>query len=127
MADELETGGPAVPGRGHLAAAAAVDWDRALRELTADLPAGPEGAPGPRPPAPPGQPDHAFSRLALASLLAALIPVYGTAAAIVMGHASRRRIRVTGERGARLAAAGLMIGYLTAAAYLAILLVMTVR
>jgi DUF1707 SHOCT-like domain/Domain of unknown function (DUF4190) len=98
-----------------------------LAALTADLPAGPIGT------LVPAQPEHRFpmarktNRLAIASLIAALVPAYGTVPAIVMGHAARRQIRASREGGARLAAVGLGIGYLTAGMLVLLFLMMSIR
>jgi hypothetical protein len=91
-----------------------------LGSLVADLPAGPLGGQARYPVArypvalyPPAQP--AVSSLAVAAL-ACGIGVFLTAGltaipAIVLGHAARRGVRRTGERGAGMALTGLILGW----------------
>lgn len=81
-----------------------------LDRLTADLP---------RPYAPPPPPvvvQQRTSGLAIASLVCGIcqlgFPLPIGLVAIFLGHAARRRIRQTGERGDGLAVAGLVLGYL---------------
>jgi hypothetical protein len=81
-----------------------------LDRLTADLP---------RPYAPPPAPvvvQQRTSGLAIASLVCGIcqlgFPLPISLVAICLGHAARRRIRETGERGDGLAVAGLVLGYL---------------
>jgi Domain of unknown function (DUF1707)/Domain of unknown function (DUF4190) len=100
-----------------------------LDALTADVPAGPLGAlplPQARPLAavspgqvmsPPGRsavpPGRPMNSLAVASLICALIPGITGIGAVATGIIARRQIRETGERGAGLAAAGIVIGTLS--------------
>lgn len=95
-----------------------------------------------QPPAhPPQQPEsapHAVAQptntLAIVSLVAGIgsyvvIPVIGAVVAIVTGHMARGQIRRTGEGGAGLALAGLVLGYLhlvLAAILIAIVVVVAV-
>lgn len=88
-----------------------------LGSLTSDLPAGPYGGPaqyagGPYP-SPAVQPR--LNGLAVASLVCGVgtFLTIGVAAipAIVLGHAARRTIRRTGERGDGLALTGLILGW----------------
>jgi hypothetical protein len=79
-------------------------------------PAPPPGAPSGAPP--PWQPPPRTSGLAIGSLIAGCAqwvvwPVAPIAAitAIVLGHIARHRVRRTGEQGAGLALAGLILGY----------------
>jgi uncharacterized membrane protein YidH (DUF202 family) len=53
--------------------------------------------------------------LAIASLVLSLVGVsfIGSILGIIFGHIARSQIRRTGERGAGLALAGLIIGYVT--------------
>lgn len=55
------------------------------------------------------------NQLAIASLICAcaqlLIPILTAIPAIILGHMARRQIRRTGENGAGLALAGLIVGY----------------
>lgn len=81
-----------------------------LDRLTADLP---------RPYVPPPPPvivRQRTSGLAIASLVCGIcqlgFPLPISLVAIFLGHAARRRIRQTGERGDGLAVAGLALGYL---------------
>lgn len=66
--------------------------------------------------------------LAIASLVTSLVWVcgVGSIAAIIMGHISRGQIKKTGEQGAGMALAGLILGYLGLAvvvAYFAIVII----
>ena len=86
-----------------------------LGSLVADLPAGPLGGQARYPVAlsPPAQPG--VSSLAVAAL-ACGIGVFLTSGltaipAIVLGHAARRAVRRTGERGAGMALTGLILGW----------------
>jgi hypothetical protein len=54
-----------------------------------------------------------INRLAIASAVAALIPVFGSWWAIVLGHLARSEIRTSGESGSGLAAARIALGYAT--------------
>lgn len=89
---------------------------RDLAALTADLPVGPVGPFGglaPQPVPPGGFPAaRGINPLAVASLVSAFVPFFGSVAAIVLGHAALREIRETGERGTAVAAAGIALGYL---------------
>jgi Domain of unknown function (DUF1707)/Domain of unknown function (DUF4190) len=81
--------------------------------LICDLPAGPFG----RMPAHPATPaPRRTSRLAVAALVCAAAAPWtiGISAvpAIVLGYLARRRVRRTGERGAREAAVALVVGWL---------------
>ena|SRR5215467_9747901 len=55
------------------------------------------------------------SRMAIWSLILSIVWIggLGSLAGIALGASARRRIAVTGERGAGLAAAGIVIGVLT--------------
>jgi hypothetical protein len=103
---------------------------RELAALTADLPTGPLGALALRPATGPG---YGFpvarktNRLAIASLICAFVPVYGTVLAIVLGHTARKQIRVSREGGAGLAAVGMGIGYLFVGFWVFMLLAMVIR
>jgi len=83
--------------------------------LVADLPAGPLGGQARYPVAlyPPAQPT--VNSLAVAAL-ACGIGVFLTAGltaipAVILGHAARRAVRRTGERGAGMALTGLILGW----------------
>jgi Domain of unknown function (DUF4190) len=56
--------------------------------------------------------------LAVAALVCALIPGVPSAAAIVTGAIAHRQIQETGERGAGLATAGILLGALSLMAFL---------
>jgi len=94
-----------------------------LARLTADLP-----APAIPPPSPPMIAQQRTSGLAIASLVCGIcqigFPVPTGLAAIFLGHAARRRIRETGERGDGLALAGLILGYLGVIGYLLLFLML---
>jgi hypothetical protein len=64
------------------------------------------------------------SGLAVASLVCGVLPYLGLfpagIMAIFLGHAARRRIRRTGVGGSRLAQAGLILGYFSLAAIVAL-------
>jgi Domain of unknown function (DUF4190)/Domain of unknown function (DUF1707) len=81
-----------------------------LARVTADLPGGHFAQP-----AWPGAPARTNS-LAVASLACGVGQLFlgplGTFPAIVLGHMARREIRRTGENGAGMAAAGLVLGWM---------------
>ena len=81
-----------------------------LDSVVVDLP----GARPPAPPAPPAPPKN--NALAIASLVcgAAQLMLWplATIPAVVLGHVARRQIRRTGEQGAGLALAGLILGWI---------------
>jgi hypothetical protein len=89
-----------------------------LAALTADLPAGPLGAPVlqvpdyylPRPSRP-------MNRLAVASLVIALIPVMPVLA-VFTGLIAHGQIQERGERGAGIATAGILIGGIVSLLYM---------
>jgi hypothetical protein len=92
-----------------------------LARLTADLP-----VPYVPPPPPPVIAQQRTSGLAIASLVCGIcqigFPVPTGLVAIFLGHAARRRIRRTGERGDGLALAGLILGYIGLAGSLLVFL-----
>ena len=102
-----------------------------LAALTADLPVGPLGTLAA--PVPPGSAAYRYplarktNKLAIASLVAALLPFYGTVPASVMGHAARSQIRGSNEGGGALAAAALAIGYLNIVLILLFMLFLSLR
>ena len=75
----------------------------------------------PTPPAPAGDPgappwQRGTSVLSVVSLVLSLLsfcvlPVVGAVAGIITGHVARRQIRETGEEGAGLATAGIVVGW----------------
>ncbi len=79
-----------------------------LAEITADLPVGPFGIPQPpgHQPPPPSRP---MNRLAVASLVIALMPVIPLLA-VFTGLIAHGQIQERGERGAGIATAGILIG-----------------
>ena len=88
-----------------------------LGALIADLPAGPPGGPA-HPSAwyPPGQVARADTNSMAVAALACGIAEFFTMGltaipAIVLGHAARRQLRRTGQRGDGLALAGLILGW----------------
>lgn len=81
-----------------------------LATLTADLPAGPLGSLVFQPPGHPlPPPSRPMNRLAVASLVIALMPVIPMLA-IFTGLIAHGQIQERGERGAGLATAGMLIG-----------------
>lgn len=95
-----------------------------LGVLTCDLPAGPLGglvlssgqvpavASGSGPlTAYPAAAASGTNRLAIASLVLAFIPFWGTLASVICGHVARKQIRERGGRGDGLAITGLIISY----------------
>jgi hypothetical protein len=86
-----------------------------LAWLTADLPVGPLGTlPPGYPPAPASRP---MNRLAVASLVIALMPVIPVLA-VLTGLIAHGQIRERGERGAAVATAGIMIGGLVSVLFM---------
>jgi hypothetical protein len=80
----------------------------------ADLDALITDLPGARPPIPPGPPrTNGFAIAALACGIAQFVGFWllGTIPAVVFGHIARRQIRQTGEQGAGMAMAGLVLGW----------------
>jgi hypothetical protein len=81
-----------------------------LDPVVADLP----GARPPAPPAPPAPPKN--NALAIASLVCGVAQLMlwplATIPAVVLGHVARRQIRRTGEQGAALALAGIILGWI---------------
>jgi hypothetical protein len=66
---------------------------------------------------PPVAPARKTNGMALASLISGVVawvalPLVGGVAAIVCGHIAQKQVRETGEEGAGLAVAGLVLGYL---------------
>jgi Domain of unknown function (DUF1707)/Domain of unknown function (DUF4190) len=101
-----------------------------LAAVTADLPAGPLGTLVPRQAAGRVYPfpvARKTNRLAIASVITACLPIFGTVPAIVLGHAARKQIRTSREGGAGLAAVGLGIGYLTAAFFVLLMLLSAIH
>ena len=90
-----------------------------LTALTADLPA---RMPGQAPPPYPGaSPGYQYAQpgtngMAVAAMICGIAQFFGfwllgTIPAVVLGHIARRQIRQTGEQGAGMALAGLILGY----------------
>ncbi|MFB9314756.1 DUF4190 domain-containing protein [Nocardioides plantarum] len=75
----------------------------------------PQPSPYGAPPSPYGYaPPRGTNGLAIASLVSSLVWVcgVGSIAAVICGHVARSQVKRTGEQGAGLALAGLIIGYL---------------
>jgi len=90
-----------------------------LAALTADLPAGSPGSPAPQQPGhPAASPQPRLNSLAVAALVCALIPGVPAGLSIVIGLMARSQISETGERGAAIATAAMVIGSLTLTAFL---------
>ena len=110
------------------------EWDYRATAVTsavtyADLARLTEDLPVPYvPPPPPVIAPQRTSGLAIASLVCGIcqigFPVPTGIAAIFLGHAARRRIRQTGERGDGLAVAGLILGYLGLVGYVLLFLLL---
>jgi hypothetical protein len=87
---------------GALSARTYADLDQFVTDLPAMPPTGPAPAPG-------------TNGLAIASLACGLaqfaVGPLGTIPAIALGHVARRQIRRSGQQGAGLALAGLMLGW----------------
>lgn len=100
-----------------------------LAGLTADLPGPAWGAPPPGyyagPPA-----GRRTNQLAIAALICGIAQVaFGFLtgiAAIVLGHIARRQIRETGEDGAGMALAGLILGYVGIALSVIVVIVLII-
>jgi hypothetical protein len=102
-----------------------------LGALTCDLPAGPLGGlvpssgqvpavtsgSGPLT-AYPAAAASGTNRLAIASLVLAFIPFWGTLASVICGHFARKQIRERGEGGDGLAITGLIISYASIAVFM---------
>jgi hypothetical protein len=99
-----------------------------LARLTADLPGGPLTPAGPPTPAPWRSAPARTNTLAAGSLACGigqlLFGPLATIPAIVLGHMARREIRRTGEDGAGLATAGLVLGWMGAALIILVSLTM---
>ena len=81
-----------------------------LATLTADLPASPLGTTLPQPPGyNPPAPSRPMNKLAVASLIFALMPVIPVLA-VLTGLIAHGQIQERGERGAGVATAGILIG-----------------
>jgi len=102
-----------------------------LGALVADLPAGPFGGPAQYPGAmdPAGRPPAPLNGFAVASLACGIGMFFTMGAtsvlAIGFGHAARRAVRRTGERGETMALAGLALGW-AGVALIAVLVVMLI-
>jgi hypothetical protein len=96
-----------------------------LHALVADLPAGPGGQV-----VAPFQPGY-YSPLivrrtngyAVGSAVCGIIPFFGAIPAVLLGHAARKQIQKSGERGDGLAIAGLIFGYMWISIFVMILLI----
>lgn len=83
-----------------------------LAELTADLPAKVPGQALDHYAALPGR--HGTNGMAVASLVCGIcgfVPFVGSVPAVILGHASLRQMRRTGEHGQAMAVIGLVFGY----------------
>ncbi len=86
-----------------------------LSSLTADLPSRIPGSPPQVYVGVPGT-QRPTNGLAIASLICGIGQIFlftvGSVAAVVLGHLARRQIRQTGEEGAGIALAGMILGYI---------------
>lgn len=95
-----------------------------LARLTADLPASVPGQALSRYPGLAGR--QGTDGLAVASLVCGIcgfVPFGPSLAAVVLGHASRRRMRRTGQQGDAMAIIGLVFGYLGLAGWSLIVII----
>jgi hypothetical protein len=106
----------AIGARPKLAAAGAYPAPSAPGQYPAPVPQGQYPAP---------VPTRGTNGLAVASLVLALTGA-GNILAIILGHIARSQIRRTGERGAGMALAGLILGYLALGLAVAVVLLFTI-
>jgi hypothetical protein len=92
-----------------------------LAPIVADLPGGAASVPVPYGPPGYSAPQQPTSGLAVGSLVCSLVGLLvgpATIPGVIMGHAARRQIRRSGQRGDGLAISGMVIGYIGIAAWL---------
>jgi hypothetical protein len=78
---------------------------------------------GPYSPYPPAPPTNGLAIAALVCGVGGFVVGLSFIPAIICGHLARRQIRQTGERGAGLALAGLILGYVGIALFIALIAV----
>ncbi len=93
-----------------------------LAELTADLPAKVPGQAMSRFPGIPAQQrTNKFAIVSLVCGVCGFVPVFGSLAAVILGHLARGQMRHTGEEGQAMAIIGLVFGYLGLAGWILVL------
>ncbi len=80
----------------------------------------------PYPPYPPAPPTNGLAIASLVCGIAAFVTGITCIPAIICGHLARRQIRQTGEQGAGLALAGLILGYVGTVLFIALIAVFVV-
>jgi hypothetical protein len=80
----------------------------------------------PYPPYPPAPPTNGLAIAALVCGVGGFVIGLSFIPAIICGHLARRQIRQTGEQGAGLALAGLILGYVGTALFIAVIAVFIV-
>jgi Domain of unknown function (DUF4190) len=78
---------------------------------------------GPYPPYPPVPPTNGLAIASLVCGVGTFVIGLSFIPAIICGHIARRQIRRTGEQGGGLALAGLILGYVGGALFIAVVLV----
>jgi Domain of unknown function (DUF4190) len=81
---------------------------------------------GPYSPYPPAPPTNGLAIAALVCGVGGFVVGLSFIPAIICGHLARRQIRQTGEQGAGLALAGLILGYVGVALFIALVAVFAV-
>jgi hypothetical protein len=81
---------------------------------------------GPYSPYPPAPPTNGLAIAALVCGVGGFVVGLSFIPAIICGHLARRQIRQTGEQGAGLALAGLILGYVGVALFIALIAVFLV-
>ena len=92
-----------------------------LAALTSDLPAGLPGSPFPPPGHLPQPASRPLNKMAVASLVSSLLPGLPLLA-VLLGLIAHGQIQERGDRGARLATAGMMIGGLFGLVFIVLVL-----
>jgi hypothetical protein len=80
----------------------------------------------PYPPYPPAPPTNGLAIAALVCGVGGFVVGLSFIPAIICGHLARRQIRQTGEQGAGLALAGLILGYVGSALFIVLVAVLVI-